>query len=206
MKNRFHALTALAVLLLISCSPKVYYSPDAELVTVEHQKIAIAPPQVAIVAPRKAHPADIRTQEAIESQNFHRAMYSWLLHRKMQNRLFVDVQDVATTIALLENAGYYEGVSMTTAQLAEVLGVDAVVTVNYALSKPISDVGAVALKVLFGNWNATNHVSVTVALHDRDQEKDIWNYHRRVRGTVGSTPGQLVNQLMRNASRKMPYR
>lgn len=200
------SLSCVALLVIFSsCAPKVYYSPDAKSISSTHEIIAIAPPLVTIAARKNIDPEALKNQQALESSNFQKEMYSWLLHRKMQNRLFVDIQDVETTVALLEQAGYYEGKSMTPAQISDVLEVDAIITSNFSLTKPISDLGAVALKVFFDDWYPTNRAQVTLSIHDRENEKAIWNYHHEVSGTLGSTPERLVHDLMRNASRKMPY-
>ncbi len=52
----------------------------------------------------------------------------------------------------------------------------------------------------------TDNTTVTLEIHDKKTEKLIWNYNHEASGGVGSTPAQLVDNLMRNASRKMPYK
>lgn len=199
-------LSCLAFLaILSSCAPKVYYSPDAKTISSSHQTIAIAPPIVSIAARKNVDPEALAEQRAVESLNFQKEMYSWMLHRKMQNRLFVEIQDVETTVALLEKAGYYDGKALTPTEISEALGVDGLITSNFSLSKPMSEVGAVALKIIFDTWTKTNRTVVTLTIHDREAAKSIWNYHHEASGSVGSIPAALVHQLMRNASRKMPY-
>lgn len=205
MKPSYY-LSCLALLAIFcSCAPKVYYSPDAKTISSTHHRIAIAPPQVSIAARKNVDREALAEQQAIESRNFQKEMYSWLLHRKMQNRMYVEIQDVETTIALLDKAGYFRGAIMTPTEISEILGVDALITSNYALTKPMTEVGAVALKFLFDSWTATNRTVVTLTIHDREADRSIWNYHHEASGTIGSTPADLVHNLMRNASRKMPY-
>jgi len=69
----------------------------------------------------------------------------------------------------------------------------------------MSDGAAVALGLLVGAWGATNEVRVSMGIHDGLNRKHIWNYDHKFSGGVGSSPSRLVNDLMRRASRRMPY-
>jgi hypothetical protein len=206
MKNYPFFLAAGFLLLVIGCaSPKVYYSPDAKTIVSAHKIIAIVPPRVTITGRKNDNVEALRKQEIIESVNFQKEMYSWLLRRKMQGKMFIEIQDVETTNAKLEKAGMLNDKSITPAEMSEILGVDAVITSNYALSKPMSEGAAVALGVLVGVWGATNETTVTLDIHDEKTKKMIWNYNHSLSGSTFSTPAQLVDALMRNASKKMPY-
>jgi hypothetical protein len=78
-------------------------------------------------------------------------------------------------------------------------------TSNYSLSKPMSDGGAIALGLLVGVWGSTNNTGVTLELHDKETKKLLWNYNHKVSGSIGSSPARLVDNLMRHASKRMPY-
>ena len=105
----------------------------------------------------------------------------------------------------LRKAGYFDDNPMSPNEICEALGVDGVITSNYSLSKPMSEGGAVALGLLVGVSGSTNNTTVTLEIHDKETKKLLWNYNHKVSGSVGSSPAQLVDNLMRNASKKMPY-
>ncbi len=184
---------------------KIYNSPDAQQRASDHKVIAIIPPKVSIAAARKVDPQAIIQQQKTESVNFQQEMYSWLLKRKQQNKIFVNIQDVQTTNVKLERLGYFDNNPLTPEELCEKLGVDGIITSNYALSKPMSDGAAVALGLLVGFWGATNQTTVVMEIHDGQTQKMIWNYNHKVSGSLGSTPARLIDNLMRSASNKMPY-
>ena len=115
-----------------------------------------------------------------------------------------EVQDIATTNAKLAQVDY-PTVPKTTEELCQILGVDGVVSSNFALSKPMSDGAAVAMYLLLNAYGSTNEVTVTMAINDCMDHKLIWNYNHVYSGGLGSSPQSLVKGLMRNASRKMPY-
>lgn len=188
----------------LSCA-KIYYSPDAKSLANRHHKIALIPPKISIAPRKKDNPVALEQQQKLESVNFQQEMYSWLLRRKMQNKIRVEILDLETTNAKLTNMGYPGEKALTPSELTENLGVDAVITSNFALSKPMSEGGAVALGVLLGVWAATNEVVATVEIHDKNKEKLIWSFNHKMSGSTFSTPARLVDELMRRASKKMPY-
>ncbi len=186
-----------------SCA-KIFYSPDAKSLASAHKIIAIAPPKVSIAARKNVGADALIEQQKTESNNFQKEMYSWILKRKMQGSMTVEVQDVETTNAKLSNAGFYEGKVLTPIEMCDILGVDGLLTSNYALTKPMSEGAAVALGILVGVWGPTNETTVTLSIHDQGTNKMIWNYNHKASSSL-STPARLVDALMRQASRKMPY-
>jgi hypothetical protein len=202
MKRSLFFLIALTFLFQ-SCA-KVFYAPDARYLASTHKIIAIIPPTVSIAARRKVNAAALIEQQKTESINFQREMYSWMLKRKMQGKILVDVQDVETTNAKLAAAGFGDTNSLTPSDLSKVLNVDGILTSNYSLSKPMSEGAAIAIAVIAGEWGPTNEAVASLSIHDSGSDKMIWNYDHRLSSTMGS-PVRLVDDLMREASRKMPY-
>ena len=117
----------------------------------------------------------------------------------------VNILDVETTNAKLAQAGYFDENIMTPSEIAQLLNVDAILTSNYALSKPMSEGAAVAIRLFTDISVPTNEARVTLEIHDKGTENMIWNYNHTLSGSVGTSSHDLVNLLMRNASRKMPY-
>lgn len=189
--------------LLPSCA-KVFYSPDARSLAANHQLIAILPPSVSIAASRKVDAEAIIEQQKTESINFQKEMYSWLLKRKMQGKIATEIQDIETTNVKLKKAGYEQN-TLTSAEICKILEVDGIISSNYSMSKPMSQGAAIAVGVLFGAWGATNEVTVSLNIKDCANNKLIFNYDHKFSGSIGSSPANLVDGLMRNASKKMPY-
>ena len=202
MKKSIFLLVA-AALMLQSCA-KIFYAPDARTLAMNQKIIAIAPPKVSIAARKNVDGAALIEQQKTESVNFQREMYSWMLKRKMQGTISVDIQDVETTIALLSKAGVNEGKIFTPDDMCRILGVDGILTSNYSLTKPMSEGAAIALGVIAGIWGPTNEATASLSIHDSGAKKMIWNYDHKLSSSLG-TPAKLVDALMRQASRKMPY-
>jgi hypothetical protein len=196
-------LLVVAAFILQSCA-KIFYAPDARSLAQNQRIIAIAPPKVSIAARKNIDGAALIEQQKTESVNFQREMYSWMLKRKMQGTISVEIQDVETTIGLLLKAGVNEGKIFTPDDMCRILGVDGILTSNYSLTKPMSEGAAIALGVIAGVWGPTNEATVSLSIHDSGTKKMIWNYDHKLSSSLG-TPSKLVDALMRQASRKMPY-
>lgn len=197
------SLLIIAGMLFTSCA-KIFYSPDAIDLAMNHKTIAILPPSVSIAANKKVDAEAIKEQQRTESVNFQKEMYSWMLKRKMQGKILQEIQDLETTNAKLKNAGYPDKM-FTSGEMCEILGVDGTLSSNYSLSKPMSQGAAIAVGVLFGAWGATNEVTVDLDIKDCANNKLMWNYNHKFSGSIGSSPARLVDELMRQASKKMPY-
>jgi len=196
-------LLIVVAFLMQSCA-KVFYTPDSRSIASTHKVIAIIPPKVSIAARKKVDAAALIEQQKTESINFQREMYSWMLKRKMQGNIFVDIQDVEITNAKLANAGFNNGQLLTPIDMCNILGVDGIMTSNYSLSKPMSEGAAIAVALLVGVWGATNEATVSLSIHDQSAKKMIWNFDHKLSSSLGS-PARLVDALMRQASREMPY-
>lgn len=195
-------LISLSLVILSSCA-KIFYSSDAIQLAHAQKTIAILPPTVSIAAGRKTDADAIKEQQKTESLNFQKEMYAWMLKRKMQGGITQEIQDVETTNSKLTKAGY-PGEAMSPNEICAVLGVDGIMGSNYALSKPMSDGAAIALSLL-GGGGATNEIRVSININDCTNKKLIWNYDHKYSGGLGSSPSRLVDELMRKASKKMPY-
>jgi hypothetical protein len=197
-------LLFVAVAFMLQSCAKIFYTPDARSLAQNQRIIAIAPPKVSIAVKKNIDGASLIEQQKTESVNFQREMYSWMLKRKMQGTISVEIQDVETTIALLTKAGVNEGKALTPDEMCRLLGVDGILTSNYSLSKPMSEGAAIAVGLLVGSAGATNEATVSLSIHDSGTKKMIWNYDHKLSSSFG-TPAKLVDDLMRQASRKMPY-
>ena len=122
----------------------------------------------------------------------------------MQGRIQQEILDIETTNAKLKKANYPE-TPLTPSEMCQILNVDGVIGSNFSLSKPISDGAAVALYVVVGVAGTTNEIKVSLNINDCSNKKLIWNYDHTLSGSIGSSPARLVKEVMRNASKKMPY-
>jgi hypothetical protein len=205
MKRIIKNLTLVSItILILSACANIYQTPDAIPLAKTHRTIAILPPTISIAAGKKTDVEAIKEQQKTESLNFQKEMYAWMLKRKMQGKIYQEILDIETTNSKLLKAGYPSN-PLTPAELCSILNVEGVISSNYAMSKPMSDGAAIALLILTGGGGATNEVRASISINDCNNKKLIWNYEHKYSGGIGSSPAKLVEGLMRNASKKMPY-
>lgn len=192
-------------LILMSCGPTIYLAPGGSQIAASHRTVAIMPPTVSIAASKKMSADAMKEAQKTESINFQQEIYAFMLKRKGQGKFFIDIQDVETTNALIAKATL-NGDILTTSDYCELLGVDGLITSNFAMTKPMSAGAAAALYVVTGGIGSTNTVTTTLSIKDCQSSSLIWKYDYKYSGGLGSSPATLVEGLMRNASNRMPYK
>ena len=190
---------------------KLYENPKFDELTKDHKIIGIIPFKTTVkLRPKEMKdmpPEKLKKLETDEGNNLQAALYSWFLQREEQGKLWVKIQDIRVTNALLQKNGITEEniSAQTPVDIAKILGVDAVVSGDYETNKPMSEGAAVALGVLVGFYGSTNKVVVNLFIHNGVDGQVLINYHKGISGSIGSSSEGLVNIIMRKASRRISY-
>ena len=206
MKTFIKGASILGVLLMLfmSCSgAKAYNSNDTLAVTSSQKKIAILPPKISMLEGK--YTGRFKQSKEQESANFQKEMYAWFLKRFSQNNVSQEIQDIETTNTKLKRAGYPEK-ELTKSEICAVLGVDAVISSDYMMTKPIPQGVAVVASVLLDYEGTTNEITADMNIYDKKTDKIFWNYSNKYSGGWRSSYSDIVEDLLRNASKKMPYR
>lgn len=204
-------LTLAMVAVFVSCGPKIYKSTEFDTAFAKHKTVALLPADVTT----QLRPNDAKkvTPEQLDQLNektgydIQDKMYSWLLRRSEKYHYTVSFQDVTRTNSILKKDGltYNDLRTKDRAELAKILGVDAVMQNRSKMEKPMSEGAAIAVGLLIGAWGSTNKVETTINIHDGKSGNLLWKYDYEAAGSVGSSSSKLVDALMRNASKKFPY-
>jgi len=199
MKN----ITALFLLsIFVSSCASIYLAPNGKSIASKHEIVAIVIPKVSIKARKKDDAEAIKESQRTSAFEFQQEIYKYLLKRKTQGKMQVNIQDVEETNAILGRSNIK---NLTTKEMCELLEVDAIMTSNFGLTKPMSTGGAIALAVLTGFGASTNEVVVTLSVKNCEDKSLLWKYDHKYSGGLGSSANRIVGALMRNASKKMPY-
>ncbi len=190
---------------------RLFVDPEFSKYGNDHQIIAVIPFKTSISLRPKQMAAlkegQLERMQEDESLNIQQSMYSWFLKRKQQGSMWVDVQDASTTNAILaRNKITYANINeFTPAEIAEILNVDAVIKGTFETNRPMSDGASLALGLLVGFYGSTNNATINMFIHDAEDGKVLVNYNKGVSGSIGSSTDQLINIVMRKASRRIPY-
>lgn len=117
----------------------------------------------------------------------------------------IEVQDPKKTNAILLKNEITDIAKYTPEELAKLLEVDAVITGHFETDKPMSDGASIALGLLVGFWGSTNAATINMSVNNGVDGQLLWNYNKRVAGSLGSSTDMLINTLMRKASRRLAY-
>ena len=196
----------------LNAQTNLYENPEFDAISKSHKIIAVVPFKTQVKL-RPKQMKDMSTEqlhklEKAEGEGIQTAMYSWFLKRKKRGKLLsLEVQDPKTTTALLKRKeiGYDNITDYTPKELANLLEVDAVISGDFETNKPMSEGASVALGVLLGAWGSTNSAIVNMSVHNATDGVLLWNYNKKVKGSIGSSPEDLINILMRKASRRLAY-
>ncbi|WP_372752218.1 hypothetical protein [Mariniflexile sp.] len=190
----------------------LYENPNFDELAKAHKIIAIVPFKTQV----KLRPKQMKEMSAeqlnriekSEGESIQTAMYSWFLKRKKRGDLqSLEIQDPRTTTAMLkkQNIDYNTIMDFTPQELAKFLEVDAVISGDFETNKPMSEGASVVLGALFGFFGSTNSATINMSVHDAADGVLLWNYNKKVSGTIGSDTEDLINILMRKASRRLAY-
>lgn len=210
MRNALCVLV-LAVL-MVSCGPKIYTSTSFSSALSKHKTVAILPAEVSLqLRPNQAKgmtPAQMEEMAMKTGYDIQQRMEGWFLRRSDKYHYTVNFQDVTKTNAKLKDAGISYADLRTTdrSKVCQILGVDAVIQDRASMEKPMSEGAAIAVGLLVGAWGNTNKVATTINIHDGKTGDLLWKYDYEAAGSVGSSTDKLVDGLMRNASKKFPYK
>lgn len=208
MKKIYTLAGAVCLMALVSCGPTIYKAADLEDSKSTVKTLAILPFNVTVDGKRLPKGTTIETLKEYQKKTgytFQDKAYTWFLQR--QNEYSVQFQDVDRTNSLLKKANlpYEEIAEHDKGDLCKLLGVDAVISGDAVMSRPMSEGAAVAVGVLVGAWGSTNQTTTTLAIHDTKGNL-LWKYDYEASGSIGSSPDNLTKALMKNASKKLPYR
>jgi hypothetical protein len=207
--KKFYYLQILVFVLLLSSCATVYKSPDLQARAPKHKEIAFIPFDAVIQfkkLPKGVTAEQVKQMEADMGLVFQEQMYTRFLKREKNYN--VRIQDIAMTNAILrKNNVTVENIHQyTKEELAHMLDVYAVVSGKIQTSKPMSTGGAIAIAALTGFSTATNKVDINVSLHDGLDSKLLFKYDHSFKGGLGSNPESLSRALMKDLSKKFPYK
>ena len=216
MKHLF--LAALLVLGASGLAPaqtrEIYTSPQFRALAKDHKTLAVLPFRTTLQlrpneVTKNGGPDGVRVLEAREGLGVQSALQSYLLKKRAENDIAVDVQYVAKTNALLAKNGVTpeKMVTMTMEELAQLLGVDGVVSGTFESSQPMSNGAALALTLLsgYGTGGATNTGKLVISINDGKSGELLWKYDKSLSRGYGSDTNSVITNIMRKAARQFPY-
>ncbi len=207
--KKFKTIVAVVfVIIFTACGPTIYKSANFDNSKAKIKTLAILPFNVSIDSKRLPKGTTIETLKESQQKtgyDIQSNSYTWFLQR--QKDYSITFQDIDKTNALLNKANItFDNIALQDkGELCKLLGVDGIISGKAIMSKPMSEGAAVAVGLLIGAWGSTNKTSTSLTIHD-DTGSLLWKYDYDASGSVGSSAESLTKALMKNASKKFPYK
>ena len=192
---------------------EIYQNPNFKNLSKNHQTVAILPFVVVLggkalqeMGEEMGNVDQLPMQLQNEGKLFQASIYSRFLKKSKNYR--ISFQDTDRTNALLRKAGItYDDLEWADmAEVASALGVDAVIVGNVYREKGMNQGGAAAMAILVGAWGATGSAKLNLKIFNGDDGSKLWQYTHRAKGGLGSNVDDIVLQLMKQVSRRFPYK
>ena len=212
MKNLICSFLLVVFSLSTFAQTNLYENPEFDTIAKTHKIIAIVPFKTQVkLRPKQMkdmNDEQLNRLEKAEGEGIQGAMYSWFLKRKKRGDLEnLEIQDPRVTSVMLkkQDISYDNIMEFTPQELAKILEVDAVISGEFETNKPMSEGAAVVLGAIFGVFGSTNSAVINMSVHNAQDGILLWNYNKKVSGSMGSSSEDLINILMRKASRRLAY-
>lgn len=197
---------------LASCAT-VYTAPDFSDYKAQHKTIAILPFDVTINPERRwsVTQQQIDQMASEHAESFQRALYTQYLQGQQRGRFTIEFQDISETNTRLSRkaiSGNTQALlaSLSKSEICDALKVDAVISGEMVLTKPMGTLESLASLHLFKILGSTKEVHVNTSIHEGDNGKLIWNYDFVQQGSQWSSVESVAKHLIRGAARSFPYR
>ena len=217
MKNSIKAILFSMLFFISTLSgqgmKEIYTSPNFNNLSKNHKTIAILPFTVVLggkalqeMGKQMGGLDQLPMQLQNEGKLFQQSIYSRFLKKSKNYR--ISFQDTDRTNGLLKKAGItYEDLEWADMnEVASALGVDAVISGNVYREKGMNQGGAVAMAILIGGYGATGSAKLNIKIFNGEDGSKLWQYTHRAKGGLGSNVDDIVLTLMKQVSRKFPYR
>ena len=198
-------------ILILNAQTHLYEHPQIDEIMSSHKQIAILPFKTSITLRPKDMKSlsneQISKMEQDEGLSIQNAMYSWFLKREKNGETFISVLDPINTNTKLRKMGvtFENFEDYTPDELADMIGVDAIIMGTFETNKPMSEGASVALGLLAGFYGSTNKAIINMNLYNAKDGVLVANYNKSISGSMGSSTEDLINILMRKASRRVSY-
>ncbi|AEM69350.1 hypothetical protein Murru_0294 [Allomuricauda ruestringensis DSM 13258] len=192
---------------LTMAQKNIYESIRFDEYTNDHETLAIVP-FIAHLELKKAVNRDelsiLAEKEGYAVQN---ALETYFSKRKKRKKFSVDFQNIRNTNAILaqNNINYDNIDTYTTQELCEILDVDGIISGNLNLNILLSEGVPTDFSILDYFSGDANYGRIGVKISDGETGKLLWKYENEISKKTGKNTTELIDKMMKTASRKFPY-
>ncbi len=229
-KQIFISLVALLLVLASACSKKPYFvSPNFKQTTKTHQQVAVLPVKMIFTGKPMGllEEEDIESLEEGESQAFQMSLFNQLLYSTNSGKkgMYVSIQPVEITNKKLaeKNISVRESWDMLPTELADALGVDAVIKTQVSKQRYLTDLAAYGIdigqKVLLlltkgksfltlggKNLDKTSDMNAKCSLYNSNTGEVLWSMGLTETTEWNKPSEEAIDDMNQRFAKNFPYR
>jgi hypothetical protein len=206
MKNIF-VLIFTFIYLGVTAQKNIYESDKFDELSSDHHNLAIIPFLTNLELKDEISSAELKDLEQKEGYAVQDALETYFSKRKKKKKFSVEFQNIKNTNAILKQNGIsYGNIDVySVKQLAQILEVDGIISGTLDLNVLLSKGVPTEFSLLdYINGNA-DYGRIGVKISDGRTGKLLWKYEKQINKKSGKNTTDLIDQMMKLASRKFPY-
>lgn len=203
-------LTLVTALFIVFCGhgqKDIFESNRFDELSEEHQVLAIIPFITQLDLEQNISKGELKRLAQKEGYAVQDALETYFSRRKKRKKFNVDFQNVEETNALLsQNDITYNNIDIhTVKELSEILGVDGIISGSLDLNVLLSKGVSTDFNLLDYFRGKTNYGRIGIKISDGGTGKLLWKYEKIITKKTGKNTDELIDKMMKAASRKFPY-
>ncbi|NHF61212.1 hypothetical protein FK220_017805 [Flavobacteriaceae bacterium TP-CH-4] len=207
MKNKILFIIVLVFGFGTYAQKNIYEADTFDELSKDHKVLAILPFLTRLDLKDDMTKEELRALEKKEGVAVQNALETYFSKRKKKKKFSVEFQNTKNTNAILaQNQITYENIDIyTTKQLSEILEVDGIVSGNLDLNVLLSKGVPTEFSIIDYFLGEANYGRIGIKISDGDTGKLLWKYEKEINKKSGRNTDDLIDRMMRMATRKFPY-
>lgn len=190
-----------------SAQKNIYENRRFDELSENHETLAIIPFIANLDLKRNVDRNELLDLAKKEGYAVQNALETYFSKRKKRKKFNVDFQNIEDTNAILAQNGItYENLDIhTIKQLCKILEVDGIISGNLNLNILLSKGVPTNFSLLDYFSGDANYGRIGVKVSDGGSGKLLWKYEKAITKKTGKNTTELIDRMMKLASRKFPY-
>jgi len=185
----------------------IYENESFDAFAKGHEILAIVPFIAHLELKKKVDGDDLKTLAGKEGHAVQNALETYFSKRKERKGFNVEFQNIHDTNAILAQHGIDYGNidTYTTQELCKILKVDGLISGTLNLNILLSEGVPTNFNLLDYFSGNADYGRIGLKISDGKTGKLLWKYENQISKKTGKNTTELIDRMMRTASRKFPY-
>lgn len=192
---------------LTAAQKNIYEHLRFDSLSQHHKQLATIPFIARLDLKKSVDRKELNILAQREGYAVQNALEAYFYKRIKRKNFDVAFQNTANTNAILAQNGItYENLdTYTTQQLCEILKVDGLISGNITLNILLSEGVPTDFNLMDYFSGDANYGRIGIKISDGKTGKLLWRYENEITKKTGKNTTELIDKMMRTATRKFPY-